>query len=140
VLLLAQHEPGLLGLPVPIRLSSLDTAWGSTPFVFTTGEPAIEALPPAAVLASELLTTSPDYVYTDLGGTPFAPATAVGVLKPPPGELLGTVVGQLAAGNGLITLCQLPLTDAARAADPLALALIGDLLRWSWPQHRDEHS
>jgi hypothetical protein len=131
VLLLAQRDPGLLGLPVPIRLSSLDTAWGSTPFVFTTAEPAIEALPPAAVLASELLTASPDYVYTDLGGRPFAPATAVGVLKPPPGELLGTVVGQLAVADGLLTVCQLPLADAAREGDPLALALIGDLLRWS---------
>ena len=31
VLLLAQHEPGLLGFPVPIRLSSLDTAWALHP-------------------------------------------------------------------------------------------------------------
>ena len=139
VLLLAQHEPGPLGLPVPIRLSSLDMAWGSTPFVFTTAEPAIKALPPAAVLASELLTASPDYIYTDLGGKPFATATAVGVLKPPPGELLGTVVGQLAVEDGKLTVCQLPLTEAAGEGDPLAVALIGDLLRWSRPR-RQQHS
>ena len=131
VLLLAQEEPGPLPLPAPIRLSSLDTAWGSTPFIFTAGEPALTALPQAAVLASELLSASPDYVYTDLGGRPFATETAVAVLKPPPGELLGTVVGQVAVGPGLLTVCQLPLTDAALVGDPLALALLSDLLRWS---------
>ena len=130
VLLLAQEEPGLLPLPVPIRLSSLDTAWGSTPFIFTTDEPALTALPQAAVLASELLSASPDYVYTDLGGRPFATETAIAVLKPPPGDLLGTVVGRMAVGQGLLTVCQLPLTDAARGGDPLALALLSDLLRW----------
>jgi hypothetical protein len=130
VLLLAQEEPGLLPLPVPIRLSSLDTAWGSTPFIFTTDEPALTALPQAAVLASELLSASPDYVYTDLGGRPFATETAIAVLKPPPGDLLGTVVGRLSVGQGLLTVCQLPLTDAARGGDPLALALLSDLLRW----------
>ncbi len=130
VLLLAQEESGQLPLQMPIRLSSLDTAWGSTPFIFTTDEPALTALPHAAVLASELLSASPDYVYTDLGGRPFAMATAIGVLKPPPGELLGTVVGRMAVGQGLLTVCQLPLTDAALAGDPLALALLSDLVRW----------
>jgi hypothetical protein len=131
VLLLAQEEPGPLPLPAPIRLSSLDTSWGSTPFIFTTGERALTALPQAAVLASELLSASPDYVYTDLGGRPFATETAVAVLKPPPGELLGTVVGRMTVGRGLLTVCQLPLTDAALAGDPLALALLSDLLRLS---------
>jgi Glycosyl hydrolases family 2, TIM barrel domain/Glycosyl hydrolases family 2, sugar binding domain len=130
VLLLAQEEPGLLPLPVPIRLSSLDTAWGSTPFIFTTAAPALTALPHGAVLASELLSASPDYVYTELAGRPFATETAVAVLKPPPGELLGTVVGQLAIEPGLLTICQLPVTDAALAGDPLALGLLSDLLRW----------
>jgi hypothetical protein len=131
VLLLAQEEPGPLPLPAPIRLSSLDTAWGSTPFIFTTGEPALTALPQAAVLASELLSASPDYVYTDSGGRPFATETAIAVLKPPPGELLGTVVGRTTVDRGLLTVCQLPLTDPALAGDPLALALLSDLLRWS---------
>jgi hypothetical protein len=136
VLLLEQREPGLLSLPAPLRLTSLDTAWGSTPFIFTTAEPALAALPRAAVLASELLSASPDLVYTDLGEGPFAGEPAVAVLKPPPGELRGTVVGQLPVGQGLLTVCQLPLTDAALAGDPLALALISDLLRWSRPGAR----
>jgi hypothetical protein len=131
VLLLEQQEPGPLPLPAPLRLTSLDTGWGSTPFIFTTAEPALAALPQAAVLASELLSASPDYVYTDLGGGPFAVETAVAVLKPPPGQLLGTVVGRMPVGPGLLTVCQLPLADAALEGDPLARALISDLLRWS---------
>jgi hypothetical protein len=131
VLLLEQQEPGQLPFPAPLRLTSLDTGWGSTPFIFTTAEPALAALPQAAVLASELLSASPDYVYTNLGGGPFALETAVAVLKPPPGQLLGTIVGRMAVGPGLLTVCQLPLADAALAGDPLVLALISDLLRWS---------
>jgi len=77
------------------------------------------------------LSASPDYVYTDLGGGPFAVETAVAVLKPPPGRLLGTVVGRMPVGPGLLTVCQLPLADAALEGDPLARALISDLLRWS---------
>lgn len=133
VLLLEQREPGRLPLPAPLHLTSLDTGWGSTPFIFTTAKPALAALPQAAVLASELLSASPDYVYTDLGGGPFAAETAVAVLKPPPGQLLGTVVGQLPVEAGLLTVCQLPLADAALAGDPLARALISDLLHWSRP-------
>ena len=136
-LLLEQREPGLLPLPAPLQLTSLDTAWGSTPFIFTTAEPAIAALPQAAVLASELLSASPDFVYTDLGEGPFAGgAPAVAVLKPPPGELRGTVVGRVPVGPGLLTVCQLPLTGAALAGDPLALALISDLLAWARPPAR----
>jgi hypothetical protein len=90
----------------------------------------------ADLLAAELLTASPDYVYTDLGGRPFGTGTAVGVLKPPPSELLGTVVGQLAVEDGLLTVCQFPLADTAREGDPLALALIEDLLCWSQPRDR----
>jgi hypothetical protein len=47
--------------------------------------------------------------------------------------LLGTVVGQIAVAQGLLTVCQLPLAAAALAGDPLALALISDLLRWPRP-------
>jgi hypothetical protein len=36
----------------------------------------------------------------------------------------------MAVGQGLLTVCQLPLTDAALAGDPLALALLSDLVRW----------
>jgi len=131
VLLLAQHDPGMVRLPLPARLSSLDTAWGSTSFIFTTEEPALASLPRRAVLASELLSTAPEYVYTDIAGGPFASETAVAVLKPPPARLLGTVIGRMPAEAGQLTVCQLPLADAAQGGDPLAIALIGDLLRWA---------
>jgi hypothetical protein len=131
VLLLAQDDPQSLPASLPIRLTSLDTAWGSTPFIFTTAQPALASLPQGAVLAGELLSAAPDYVYDDIAGSPFAPETAVGVLKPPPAQLLATVVGRLPVYEGLLTACQFPLTDAAAGGDPLAAGLISDLLRWA---------
>lgn len=81
---------------------------------FTTDEPALTSLPQRAVLASELLSTTPDYVYIDIAGDPFAPETAVAVLKPPLARLIGTVIGRMPAEAGQLTVCQLPLTDAAQ--------------------------
>jgi hypothetical protein len=133
VLLLAQSQAGLLALPGSLRLESLATAWGSTPFIFTSSQPELTSLPQGSVLASELLSTAPEYVYTDVGGRPFAPDTAVGVLKPPPRELMATVVGRVRVERGLLTVCQLPLASAARSGEPLAAALLGDLLRWARP-------
>jgi Glycosyl hydrolases family 2, TIM barrel domain len=133
VLLLAQNQAGPLPLPGSLGLVSLETAWGSTPFVFTGAQPGLAALPQGSVLASELLSLAPEYVYTSAGDGPFAPDTAVGVLKPFPGELKATVIGRAQAGRGLITVCQLPLARAAQAGDPLAQALLGDLLRWARP-------
>jgi len=136
VLLLAQSEPGPLALPGSLRLASLATAWGSTPFIFAGSQPELASLPAGSVLASELLSTAPEYVYTDIGGSPFAPETAVGVLKPPPRELLATVIGRVRADQGLLTVCQLPLAEAAEGGDPLAAAILGDLLRWARPLAR----
>ncbi len=84
VLLLAQNQAGPLPLPGSLKLTSLDTAWGSTPFIFTGSQPELPSLPQGSVLASELLSTAPEYVYTSAGNGPFAADTAVGVLKPPP--------------------------------------------------------
>ena len=131
VLLLAQDKP--VPDPLPVRLTSLDTAWGSTPFVFTTSEPALASLPRGAVLASELLSTAPEHIYTDLAGNPFAAQTAVALLKPPPDQLLGTVIGKLPVAAGQLTVCQFPLTEPARGGDPLAASLLGDLLGWARP-------
>lgn len=133
VLLLAQSEPGPVALPGSLQLASLATAWGSTPFVFTGSAPELPSLPPGAVWASELLSTAPEFVYTGIGDGPYAPETAVGVLKPPPRELLATVIGRVRAEEGLLTVCQLPLAEAAEGGDPLAAAILGDLLRWARP-------
>jgi hypothetical protein len=139
VLLLAQSEPGPLALPGSLRLASLATAWGSTPFVFTGSAAELASLPPGAVWASELLSAAPEYVYTDIGDGPFAPETAVGVLKPPPRELLATVIGRVRGERGLLTVCQLPLAEAAQGGDPLAAAILGDLLCWARPLGVREH-
>jgi hypothetical protein len=130
-LLLAQDVEGPLPLPAALRLTSLETAWGSTPFIFTTGEPALPSLPLATVLAAELLSAAPEYIYGETGDGAFAGQTAVGVLKPPPGPLTGMVVGRLRTGGGLLTLCQLLLVDNGCTGDPLAAAILCDLLRWA---------
>lgn len=133
VLLLAQDEPGQLALPGSLQLARLATGWGSTPFIFTTSQPGLPSLPQGTVLASELLSAAPEYAYTAVGSGPFAPETAVAVLKPPPRELTATVVGRVRVDQGLLTMCQLPLADAAESGDPLAVALLGDLIRWARP-------
>lgn len=131
VLLLAQSTPGLLPLPATLRLVSLETAWGSTPFVFTTAQPGLASLPAGSVLASELLSAAPEYVYTSVGDGPYAPETAVAMLKPPPRELKATVIGRIRSEQGMLSVCQLPLAGAALAGDPLAATLLGELLHWA---------
>jgi hypothetical protein len=145
-LLLAQRSTGDLPLPVTLRLVDLATAWGSTPFIFTTSQPALTALPGCSVLATELLSTAPEIVFTKLGDGPFAAETAVGVLRPRPDPMIGTVVGRTAVLAGRLTVCQLPVTERAISGDPLCMALLDDVLRWaagpltaahpSAPEHR----
>jgi hypothetical protein len=127
-LLLAQEAASPLPLPVDLTLTSLDTAWGSTPFVFTTADPLLPALPSAAVLSTELLSVAPEHVYTDIAGSPFAPQTIAGVLKPPPNPLLATVAGRVPVHTGVLTVCQFPLTRNCAVGDPLAGALLADLI------------
>lgn len=127
-LLLAQEADGSLPLPVNLTLTSLDTAWGSTPFIFTTAAGSLAALPLATVLSVELLSVAPEHVYTDIAGSPFAPQTIAGILKPPPNPLLATVAGRIPVGAGVLTVCQFPLTRNCAVGDPLAGALLADLL------------
>jgi hypothetical protein len=81
-LLLSQRDAGDLPLPIELRLVDLATAWGSTPFIFTTSQPALTSLAASSVLATELLSVAPEFVFTHVGNGPFAAETAVGVLKP----------------------------------------------------------
>jgi hypothetical protein len=130
-LLLAQEAEGPLPLPVNLTLTSLEVAWGSTPFVFTTADPALAAPPKATILAAELLSVAPEHVYTDVAGNPFAPQTFAGVLKPPPNPLLATVAGRIPVYTGLLTLCQFPLARNCGLGDSLAEALLADLIKLS---------
>jgi len=130
-LLLAQRDSGDLPLPIELRLVDLATAWGSTPFIFTTSQTVLSSLPGRSVLATELLSVAPEFVFTHFGSGPFAADTVVGVLKPPPDQIVGTVVGRAPVMAGWLTACQLPLTEQAIAGDPLCVALLSDLLRWA---------
>ena len=130
-LLLSQRDAGDLPLPIELRLVDLATAWGSTPFIFTTSQPGLTCLAASSVLATELLSIAPEFVFTQVGNGPFAVETAVGVLKPPPDGIVGTVVGRAPVLAGWLTVCQLPLAEQAVAGDPLCGALICDLLNWA---------
>jgi hypothetical protein len=77
-LLLSQRDSGDLPLPIGLRLVDLATAWGSTPFIFTTSQPALSSLPRSSVLATELLSVAPEFVFTQVDKGPFAAETAVG--------------------------------------------------------------
>jgi hypothetical protein len=130
-LLLSQRDAGDLPLPIELRLVDLATAWGSTPFIFTTSQPGLTSLAASSVLTTELLSVAPEFVFTHVGNGPFAPETAVGVLKPPPEGIVGTVVGRARVLAGWLTVCQLPLAERAAAGDPLCGALVCDLLNWA---------
>ncbi len=131
VLLLAQSGHGDLPIPFPLRLVDLATAWGSTPFIFTTSQGGFTSLAPCSVLAGELLSLAPESVVTQLADQPHQGRAAVAVIKPPPEPLVGMVVGQVPVLGGRLTMCQLPLAAGASAGDPLCTAVLGDVVRWA---------
>jgi hypothetical protein len=71
----------------------------------------------------------PDAVWTRLGDGPFPPQVAAGMWKPFPDEIAGTVVGETRVGPGRLLVCQFPLLAAVREGDPMATAVLADLLR-----------
>jgi hypothetical protein len=131
VLLLAQSGSGDVPVPFPLHLVDLATAWGSTPFIFTTTQGAFTSLAPCSVLASELLSVAPEFIFSDGSDRPPMAETAIGALKPPPEPLVGTVVGRVPVLGGQLTICQLPLTKGASAGDPLCAAVLADVLGWA---------
>lgn len=131
-LLLAQDAvAGPLAAVLGVELSSLATEWGSTPFIFTNLRAPLPSLPGGQVLATELLSTTPEHVYTRFGLPGDAAVCAVGVLKPPPGPVDGLVVGQRPVLGGTLTVCQLPLIGGALKGDALCRGLFVDLLAWA---------
>lgn len=128
VLVLAQPVDAAAFLPIPAGMTDLATQWGSTPFLFTTDARGIGSLPSQRVLTTEILEVTPTTVWTSLGAQV---ETLVGVFKPDPERVVGTVVGRLRAHNGTLTLCQLPLAAAASAGSALALALGRDVIEYA---------
>lgn len=131
VLLLAQPATSWDFLPIPAAMTDLTTQWGSTPFVFTTDVAGLASLPAETVLTTEILEVTPDAVWTTFAGGSVVVETIVGVLKPPPEPVLGTVVGSLPVGEGWLTVCQLPLVESVAAGSALAVALVGELVGYA---------
>lgn len=136
VLLLAQEPDSARHLPFAATLSWLGTGWddsdnagwGSTAYRFTTITPWLASLPDCTVLSTEDMTTPPRCVYTSVFGLPWTDSTALGVYKPAPNPLQGTLIGNVAVGTGRLVLCQLPLETGVTAGDAFAAALLSDLL------------
>jgi hypothetical protein len=80
------------------------------------------------VLTTELLSVDPAAAWTSLDGQPWADHTVVGVFKPYPGQLAGSVVGRLRVAGGTLWLCQLPLCAAVVAGDAAAAGILAGLV------------
>lgn len=129
VLVLAQDAARAAHLPGGGELADVATAWGSTPFLFTTADLALPSLPPATVLTSEPMPIVPDAVWTRIGGAPFPARVMAGMWKPFPDEIAGTIAGEARVGPGRLVVCQFPLLAAAAGGEPAAVAVLADLLR-----------
>jgi hypothetical protein len=129
VVVLAQRPAAARHLPVAASAAALATEWGSTPFLFTTDALASDVLPRTRVLTTELLSVDPAAAWTSLDGQPWAEHTVVGVFKPYPGQLAGTVVGRLRVDAGTLWLCQLPLCAAVLAGDAAAAGMLAGLVQ-----------
>ncbi|MDQ6686313.1 MAG: hypothetical protein M3Z50_01650 [Actinomycetota bacterium] len=128
VMCLAQPVTAAAHLPVAATAVNIATEWGSTPFLFTTGDPALSAFGPRRVLTTEALSIAPEVVWTQLDGSPWAPRTLVGLFKPYPGALTGTLIGSIPVGAGRLWLCQLPVVSAAERGRRVADSLLAELL------------
>jgi hypothetical protein len=129
VAVLAQSPKAARYLPVTATSVALATEWGSTPFLFTTDAVTSDVLPRRRVLTTEVLGVTPAAAWTNLDGKPWAKRTLMGVFKPFPGQVTGTVLGSLDLGNGTLWLCQLPLCAAVAAGDAAAGAIFAALVR-----------
>ncbi len=129
VLLLAQTPESAAALPVSAAMADIATEWGSVPFLFSTAETMLSAVPARAVVTTELLSITPRFVYTSLAGGGWPKRLVLGMYKPSPGRLAAPVVGAVPVHRGLVWFCQLPLVDAALADDPTAVTTLSELLR-----------
>jgi hypothetical protein len=130
VLILAQETAAAGDYPVAVELEDLTTAWGSTLFQFTTDYGALPSLPRRNVLVAEDSTVHARSVLRRVGGAPFPDTPVLIAYKPVPNAVTGTVIGSHGVGAGRLVLCQYRLTGPAAAGDPVARAVLGDLLRW----------
>ncbi|HSH23896.1 MAG TPA: glycoside hydrolase family 2 TIM barrel-domain containing protein [Acidimicrobiales bacterium] len=131
VVVLAQPIEAGPWYPVPVVMSQLATAWGSTDFRFSTDHGAIPSLPRRAVLVAEDSTVQARVVVASFDEEPFPDTPVIIAYKPVPGAMTGTVVGSHAVGPGRLVFCQYRLATGAASDDAAARALLADVLRWA---------
>jgi hypothetical protein len=124
-LVLAQDRDDARWYPVELELSSVDTSIGPG-FVFTTGD-TLTAFPPRRVLAGEDATIRARSVVVGINGARF-PEQPLLVRHWARGTT-GTIVGTHPVGAGRLVFCQFALAEPALEGDPVARALLADLLR-----------
>ena len=124
VIVLRQAVEAAAFMPVDAAAIDVATEWGSTPFLFT-GPATLPSLPGTTVLTTELMSVVPDIVWTRLAGHAFATDTMIGLWKPDPGPIRGTVLGRVGVPSGDLWVCQLPL----EAGDHTAVGVLAELVQ-----------
>jgi hypothetical protein len=130
-LVLAQPPDAARHYPLPLELTNVATAWGSTVFHFTTDHGALQSMPRRNLLVAEDSTVQATSVVTTIGERAFPDTPIVLAFKPVPSAMSGTIVGASDVGPGRLVFCQYRLTDRAAQGDAAARALLSDLLLWS---------
>jgi hypothetical protein len=131
VVVLAQAPEHAAHFPCPTELRTVETAWGSSVFHFTTDSGALACLPRRNVLAAEDSTVQARAVVARIGGDRFPEVPVVIAYKPVPDAMTGTVVGSTPVGAGRLVFCQYRLTGPASSGDTAACALLADLVCWA---------
>jgi hypothetical protein len=138
-LVLAQPPEAAQHYPVPVDLTTVVTAWGSTVFHFTTDHGALPSLPRRNLLVAEDSTVQATSVVRAVGDAAFPDTPVVLAFKPVPSAMAGTIVGATDVGPGRLVFCQYRLTQRAAQGDAAARALLADLLRWAAKPRRVMH-
>jgi hypothetical protein len=138
-LVLAQPREAAAHFPLPVELTTVVTAWGSTVFHFTTDHGALQSLPRRNLLVGEDSTVQATSVVTAIGDAAFPDTPVVLAFKPVPSAMAGTIVGATDVGPGRLVFCQYRLVERAAQGDAAARALLADLLRWAAEPRRVMH-
>ncbi|MEY2471476.1 MAG: hypothetical protein QOK28_805 [Actinomycetota bacterium] len=139
VVVLAQSPDEAWHYPVPVELTTVVTAWGSTVFHFTTDHGALQSLPRRNLLVAEDSTVQATSAVTRIGTDAFPDTPIVLAFKPVPSAMSGTIVGATDVGPGRLIFCQYRLSERAAGGDAAARALLADLLRWATEARRVMH-
>jgi hypothetical protein len=128
---LAQRPDSGVHYPVPVELAEVETAWGSSVFHFTTDSDALPSLPRRNVLVAEESTVQAQSAIVRIDAGDFPDEPVVIAYKPVPASITGWIVGAHAVGSGRLICCQYRLMAGALDGDPVARALLRDIVVWA---------